>query len=86
MRDARKIVHSLTSDFADIVEALLSINWKKRSTEAIQAYSEFTVDVMVAHTVYIDIGIGKLILNWIPNYRRSSWFTQSHTYCSANGF
>jgi len=75
MRDARKIVHSLTSDFADIVKALLSIDWRNRSTEAIQAYSKFTVEVMVAHIVHIDIGISKLILNWIPHYRTSADWT-----------
>ncbi|KAH8415158.1 hypothetical protein KR215_006279 [Drosophila sulfurigaster] len=67
MRDARKIVHSLTPEFADLVEALLGINWKKRNTNATEAYSEFTVDVMIAHNTYIQIGINKLILNWIPN-------------------
>ncbi|KAM8715760.1 hypothetical protein ACLKA7_002756 [Drosophila subpalustris] len=78
MRDARKIVHSLTPDFADLVEALLSLNWKKRSLDAIQAYSEFTVDVMIAHNAYIHIGITKLILNWIPNDQESAdWINGS---------
>ncbi|XP_060651233.1 RNA polymerase I-specific transcription initiation factor RRN3 [Drosophila nasuta] len=67
MRDARKIVHSLTPEFADLVEALLGINWRKRNINATEAYSEFTVDVMIAHNTYIQIGITKLILNWIPN-------------------
>ncbi|ALC40408.1 Tif-IA, partial [Drosophila busckii] len=66
-KDARKIVHSLSPKFANLVEALLSLNWKKRSTEAIQAYTEFSVDVMVAHNTYIHIGMNKLILNWIPS-------------------
>ncbi|KAH8262789.1 hypothetical protein KR044_000362 [Drosophila immigrans] len=78
MRDARKIVHSLTPEFADLVEALLSVNWKKRSTEAIEAYSEFTVDVMIAHNTYIQIGISRLILNWIPNDQESDdWINGS---------
>ncbi|XP_034100805.1 RNA polymerase I-specific transcription initiation factor RRN3 [Drosophila albomicans] len=67
MRDARKIVHSLTPEFADLVEALLGINWRKRNINATEAFSEFTVDVMIAHNTYIQIGITKLILNWIPN-------------------
>lgn len=72
MKDARKIVHSLTPEFANLVEALLSLNWKKYSSDAIQAYTEFSVDVMIAHNSYIHIGIGKLILNWIPNDQESA--------------
>ncbi|TDG46125.1 hypothetical protein AWZ03_007467 [Drosophila navojoa] len=72
MKDARKIVHSLTPDFANLVEALLSVNWKKYSPAAIQAYTEFSIDVMIAHNSYIQIGITKLILNWIPSDQESA--------------
>lgn len=67
LNDARKIVHSLTPDFVNLVEALLSLNWKNRSSKAIQAFSEFSVDVMIAHNAYIHIGVTKLILHWIPS-------------------
>ncbi|EDV99002.1 RNA polymerase I-specific transcription initiation factor RRN3 [Drosophila grimshawi] len=78
MKDARQIVHSLTTDFANLVEALLSLNWKKRSWDAIQAYTEFSVDVMIGHNFYINIGITKLILNWIPNDQESAeWINGS---------
>lgn len=67
LNDARKIVHSLTPDFVNLVEALLSLNWNKRSPQAIKAFTEFSVDVIIAHNTYIHIGITKLILHWIPN-------------------
>lgn len=57
----------MTPDFVNLVEALLSLNWKNRSSEAIKAFSEFSVDVMIAHNTYIHIGITKLILHWIPS-------------------
>lgn len=57
----------MTPDFVNLVEALLSLNWKNRSSEAIKAFSEFSVDVMIAHNAYIHIGITKLILHWIPS-------------------
>ncbi|BFF93998.1 RNA polymerase I-specific transcription initiation factor RRN3 [Drosophila madeirensis] len=66
MEDGRKIVHSLTTDFANVVEALLSFNWRKRSPEVVAAYTEFSIDIMVAHNTYIPIGISKCIVNWIP--------------------
>ncbi|KAH8400618.1 hypothetical protein KR222_008739 [Zaprionus bogoriensis] len=72
MHDARKIVHSLTPDFVNLVEALLSLNWKKRSLDAVRAFTEFSVDVMIAHNTYIHIGITKLIVNWIPNDQDSA--------------
>ncbi|XP_022223120.1 RNA polymerase I-specific transcription initiation factor RRN3 [Drosophila obscura] len=66
MKDGRKIVHSLTPDFANVVEALLSFNWRKRSPDVIKAYTEFSIDIMVAHNTYIPIGISKCIVHWIP--------------------
>lgn len=66
LTDARRIVHNLTPDFINIVEALLSLNWKKRSHEIIQAYIEFCIDIMVAHNRYLPIGVSKLIVQWIP--------------------
>ncbi|KAM8718911.1 hypothetical protein ACLKA7_011590 [Drosophila subpalustris] len=75
MRDARKILHSLTLDFYGLVNALLSVKWKNRSLDAIQAYSEFTVDILVARNAYITVGIPNLILNWIPRYKESGDWT-----------
>ncbi|XP_068139988.1 RNA polymerase I-specific transcription initiation factor RRN3 [Drosophila tropicalis] len=72
MNDARKICHSLTSNFAGVVEALLSVNWRKRSSEAIEAYTEFAIDIMVAHSTYIPIGISKFIVHWVPTENESS--------------
>ncbi|XP_001356293.3 RNA polymerase I-specific transcription initiation factor RRN3 [Drosophila pseudoobscura] len=66
MKDGRKIVHSLTPDFADVVEALLSFNWRKRCPEVVEAYTEFSIDIMVAHNTYIPIGLSKCIVHWIP--------------------
>lgn len=64
MKDARKIVHDLSQN---LVEALLSLPWIKRNIEAVQGYTEFCIDVMVAETKYITFGINKLIALWIPN-------------------
>ncbi|KAH8354586.1 RNA polymerase I-specific transcription initiation factor RRN3 [Drosophila kikkawai] len=66
LTDARKIVHHLTPDFINVVEALMSLNWKKRSLGIIEAYKDFCVDVMVAHNRYLPNGICKLIIHWIP--------------------
>ncbi|XP_030377459.1 RNA polymerase I-specific transcription initiation factor RRN3 [Scaptodrosophila lebanonensis] len=73
MQDARKIVHDLTSQFANVVEALLSLSWKKRSKEAVQAYIEFSIDVIVAHNTYIHMGVQNLIVNWIPGDQDADW-------------
>ncbi|KAH8346289.1 hypothetical protein KR084_001946 [Drosophila pseudotakahashii] len=66
VKDAKKIVHSLTADFVNIVEALLSLNWKKRNSEIIKAYTEFYIDIMVTHNRYLPTGVSKLIAHWIP--------------------
>ncbi|KAH8241230.1 hypothetical protein KR032_002955 [Drosophila birchii] len=66
LTDARKIVHHLNPDFINVVEALMSLNWKKRNLVIIQAYTDFCVDIMVAHNRYLPIGICKLIVHWIP--------------------
>ncbi|KAH8292756.1 hypothetical protein KR054_000362 [Drosophila jambulina] len=72
LTDAKKIVHQLTPDFINVVEALMSLNWKKRSPVNIQAYTDFCVDIMVAHNSYLPIGICKLIVHWIPGDLDSS--------------
>ncbi|KAH8251454.1 hypothetical protein KR038_000158 [Drosophila bunnanda] len=66
LTDARKIVHHLTPDFINLVEALMSLNWKKRDLVIIKAYTDFCVDVMVAHNRYLPIGLSKFIVHWIP--------------------
>lgn len=67
LKDACNMVPSLTPDFVDLVEALLSLNWIKRSPQAIRAYTEFGLDVMITHTTYIPYGITKLVALWKPN-------------------
>ncbi|XP_030381459.1 RNA polymerase I-specific transcription initiation factor RRN3-like [Scaptodrosophila lebanonensis] len=67
LKDARKIVHDLSSEFADVVEALLSLSWKQRSKKAVRAYTEFSIDVLLAHSSHIHVGVPNLIGNWIPS-------------------
>ncbi|EDV35386.1 uncharacterized protein Dana_GF22755, isoform A [Drosophila ananassae] len=67
LKEARKIVHNLTPDFVNVVEALLSLNWRKRSCKTIEAFTEFSIEILVAHNRYLPMGISKFILHWIPN-------------------
>ncbi|KAH8328726.1 hypothetical protein KR074_000773 [Drosophila pseudoananassae] len=67
LRDAQKIVHNLTPDFVNVVEALLSLNWRKRSCKTIEAFTEFSIEILVAHNRYLPMGISKFISHWIPN-------------------
>ncbi|XP_070855389.1 RNA polymerase I-specific transcription initiation factor RRN3-like isoform X2 [Drosophila suzukii] len=67
VKDAKRVVHSLTPDFVHVIECLLSLNWKNRSFEIIEAYTEFYIDIMVTHNIYLPIGISKLIVHWIPD-------------------
>ncbi|XP_039481848.1 RNA polymerase I-specific transcription initiation factor RRN3 [Drosophila santomea] len=74
MKDAKRIVHNLTPEFVTVVEALLSLNWRKRSTEIIEAYTEFCIELLVAHNRYLPIGVSKLIVHWIPgDLDESEW-------------
>ncbi|KAH8421224.1 hypothetical protein KR009_001757 [Drosophila setifemur] len=67
LKDAQRIVLNLTADFINIVEALLSLNWRNRSYKIVEAYSQFSIDIMVAHNRYLPIGISKIIVHWIPD-------------------
>ncbi|XP_043949730.1 RNA polymerase I-specific transcription initiation factor RRN3 isoform X2 [Drosophila biarmipes] len=67
VKDAKKIVYSLTPDFVHVIECLLSLNWKQRNSEIIQVYTEFYIDIMVTHNRYLPMGISKLIVHWIPD-------------------
>uniref|UniRef100_A0A6P4E2K2 RNA polymerase I-specific transcription initiation factor RRN3-like n=1 Tax=Drosophila rhopaloa TaxID=1041015 RepID=A0A6P4E2K2_DRORH len=74
LRDAIRMVHNLTSEFFNVVKALLSLSWKGRSSEIKEAFTEFWIDIMVTHNVYIPMGIPKLIIHWIPsNLDASDW-------------
>ncbi|XP_017085375.2 RNA polymerase I-specific transcription initiation factor RRN3, partial [Drosophila eugracilis] len=74
LKDAKRIVYILNTDFVSIVEALFSLNWKKRGTKVIEAYTEFCLDIMVAHNRYLPIGITKLIAHWVPgDLDESDW-------------
>lgn len=74
IKDAKRIVHNLTPEFVTVVEALLSLNWKKRSSEIIEAYTEFCIELMVTHNRYLPIGVSKLIVHWIPgDMDESDW-------------
>ncbi|XP_061397691.1 RNA polymerase I-specific transcription initiation factor RRN3 [Musca vetustissima] len=64
--DARTIVNQLSPKFTHLVEALLSQQWTNRSQETRKAYSEFCLDILVAHNKYLQFGINKLINHWIP--------------------
>ncbi|XP_036321905.1 RNA polymerase I-specific transcription initiation factor RRN3 [Rhagoletis pomonella] len=67
MSDARKLINDLSPKFTNLVEALISVPWTKREVAAIQAYTEFYIDIMVAHNKYVEFGIPKLISLWIPD-------------------
>ncbi|XP_017111289.1 RNA polymerase I-specific transcription initiation factor RRN3 isoform X2 [Drosophila elegans] len=83
IKDAKRIVHNLTSDFVNIVEALLSLNWKNRSSEIIEAYTEFWIDIMVAHNRYLPVGVSKLIIHWIPgDLDASEWVNGCPSECT----
>ncbi|XP_037731629.1 RNA polymerase I-specific transcription initiation factor RRN3-like isoform X1 [Drosophila subpulchrella] len=66
LKDAKEVVQHLTPVFLKAVKALLSLNWKKRSSEIIEAYIEFYVDLLMTHNQYLSIGVFKLIEHWIP--------------------
>ncbi|KAH8272200.1 hypothetical protein KR018_011108, partial [Drosophila ironensis] len=66
LRNAKTIVHMLSPDFYNLVETLLSINWRTRNYMVIEAYTAFCIDILVAHNAYIPMGICKCILHWIP--------------------
>ncbi|XP_055850778.1 RNA polymerase I-specific transcription initiation factor RRN3 [Episyrphus balteatus] len=64
--EAHSMVHLLTPKFATIAENLLSLPWTNRSSEAIQKYQDFFVDLLVAQIKYVQFAISKLIVLWIP--------------------
>ncbi|XP_039950355.1 RNA polymerase I-specific transcription initiation factor RRN3 [Bactrocera tryoni] len=66
MSDAHKLIYDLSPKFTNLVEALISLPWTKRQPTALQAYTEFYIDIMVAHNKYVEFGIPKLISLWIP--------------------
>lgn len=66
MSDAHKLIYDLSPKFTNLVEALISLPWKTRQPAALQAYTEFYIDIMVAHNKYVQFGIPKLISLWIP--------------------
>ncbi|KAI8033060.1 hypothetical protein M5D96_014187, partial [Drosophila gunungcola] len=83
IKDANKIIFNLTKDFVNLVEALLSLNWKNRSFEIIEAYTEFWVDIVVAQNIYLPISISKLIIHWIPGHLDASeWVNGSPSECT----
>ncbi|XP_044315217.1 RNA polymerase I-specific transcription initiation factor RRN3 isoform X2 [Drosophila rhopaloa] len=83
LKDAKRIVHNLTLDFVNVVEALLSLNWKTRTPEIIEAYTEFWIDIMVAHNRYLPIGVSKLINHWIPgDLDASDWVNGCPLECT----
>ncbi|XP_065724435.1 RNA polymerase I-specific transcription initiation factor RRN3 isoform X2 [Drosophila suzukii] len=67
LKDAKGVVQHLTPVFFQTVKALLSLNWKKRSSEIIEAYIEFYMDLLMTHNQYFPIGVSKLIEHWIPD-------------------
>lgn len=66
INDARNAVHMLSPKFNRLVETLLGLKWTQYNSEAVQAYADFFVDLMVAHSRYINYGISNLIALWIP--------------------
>lgn len=67
LNDARKVINQLSPKFTILVEAVLSLSWIKRSSEARNAYSDFCLGILVAHNKYLEFGIAKQIALWIPN-------------------
>lgn len=57
----------MSPKFTILVEALLVQSWIDRCIEARKAYSEFCLDILVAHNKYLSFGITKLITLWIPH-------------------
>lgn len=67
IKDARKTIHLLNPIFATLIESLLSIDWIKRNDQIVNEYSEFVVDLLVAHNKYSNLVVRKLISVWIPD-------------------
>uniref|UniRef100_A0A1B0G3J9 RNA polymerase I-specific transcription initiation factor RRN3 n=1 Tax=Glossina morsitans morsitans TaxID=37546 RepID=A0A1B0G3J9_GLOMM len=65
--DALSLCNQLTPKYTPLVEALLALSWNKRSTEVVKAYSEFCINILVAHNNYLSFAVRKLISLWIPN-------------------
>ncbi|XP_067621167.1 RNA polymerase I-specific transcription initiation factor RRN3 isoform X2 [Eurosta solidaginis] len=66
MSSAHKLINELTPKFTNLVEALTSLSWTSRGSKAVKAFTEFYIDIMVAHNKYVQFGIPKLISLWIP--------------------
>uniref|UniRef100_A0A1A9UWV3 RNA polymerase I-specific transcription initiation factor RRN3 n=1 Tax=Glossina austeni TaxID=7395 RepID=A0A1A9UWV3_GLOAU len=66
-QDALSLCNQLTPKYTPLVEALLALSWNKRSTEVVKAYSEFCINILVAHNNYLSFAVRKLISLWIPN-------------------
>lgn len=66
--DATKSVQLLTpTKFPLLVEAILSINWLNRNNKIVNCYTEFLIELLIAHNKYSNFVIHKLIMYWIPD-------------------
>lgn len=74
MLEARKAVNLLNPKYVALVDSLLSLEWINRSDESCKLFTEFMLELMVAHTKYVSSGIQQLIQNWVPSDKDvSSW-------------
>lgn len=67
IQESREVIDLLKPKFFIFVEALISMNWTKKSEAAILEYHKFLIDLLSAHNRYTQFAIKKLILYWIPH-------------------
>lgn len=74
MVEARKSVNLLNPKYVVLVESLLSLQWLNRGDECCNLYTEFMLELLIAHNKYASFGISQLISNWVPDDKDvSSW-------------
>ncbi|XP_055906344.1 RNA polymerase I-specific transcription initiation factor RRN3 [Eupeodes corollae] len=66
IKEAHSLLHLLDPRFGGIIEILLTLPWANRSPQAIQAYQDFFVDLLVAQVKHLTFAINNLIRLWIP--------------------
>ena len=64
-------MHLIDPIFSLLVESIFSLEWWDRSPDAIEAYKDFFIELVLAKNTYTKMALIKLLISFIPNEKQA---------------